>query len=216
MRCYYGEIGSKEMSMAEEQDGNSLDTLLAKMPQIAEAVSKFPEAVQQQAFDALMAEATGGPRGTNTTKAPSGEKQRPSRRAKSSTRKRKEANSEPTKRRRAGAPSEVRDLDLAPKGHKSFKDFVTEKQPKSQHDVNTVSVYYLTDTIKVNPVTIDHVYTCYREAKVRSPPNLANSLATTASRKGYLDTANLEDIGITPRGRNYIEYDLPKTKEKAK
>ena len=36
--------------MAEEQDGNSLlDTLLAKMPQIAEAVSKFPEAVQQQA-----------------------------------------------------------------------------------------------------------------------------------------------------------------------
>jgi Acetyltransferase (GNAT) domain len=206
---------SKEMSMAEN-NGGSLDALLAKMPQIAEAVSKFPETVQQQAFDALMAEATGGSSAGGPT-GTTGEQQRSSRGRASARRKKASGNAEPAnKRRRAGGPTEVRDLDLAPKGKTSLKDFANGKQPKTQDDMNAVYVYYLLDVVKVSPVTLDHVYTCYREAKVRTPTNLRNSLALTASRKGYLDTANLEDIALTPRGRNYVEYDLPSTKETAK
>lgn len=205
------------MADTDRPDGSSLDALLAKMPQIAEAVSKFPEKVQQQAFDALMAEATGGSR--SGRREESSGKEQSSLPGRTSSARKRNANGEAEvakRRRRAGSPTELRDLDLAPKGKKSLKDFVQEKQPKSQDDMNAVSVYYLIEVIKVGPVTPNHVYTCYREAKVRTPTNLPNSLALTASRKGYLDTADTDDIAITPRGRNYVEYDLPPKREKAK
>ena len=43
----------------------------------------------------------------------------------------------------------------------------------------------------------------------REPGNLANSLALTANRKRFLDTASLDDIKLTPAGRNHVDHDLP-------
>ena len=205
------------MADTDPKDRSSLDSLLAKMPQIAEAVSKFPENVQQQAFDALMAAATGGSSSPHRKEPSSRDPGASSSRTGSARKRNANGEAEPPKRRRrAGTPTELRDLDLAPKGKKSFKDFVEEKQPRAQDDMNAVSVYYLIEVLKVGPVTFNHVYTCYREVKMRTPTNLPNSLALTASRKGYLDTAETDNIAMTPRGRNYVEYDLPPKKEKAK
>ena len=49
------------MNDVAEHDNNPLDDLLTRMPEIAKAVAAFPEGVQQSAFDALIAAATGAP-----------------------------------------------------------------------------------------------------------------------------------------------------------
>jgi hypothetical protein len=197
------------MSMAEQEDSRtkaSFDSLLAEMPRIAEAVKVFPEALQAQAFEALMAELKGRTAPIKT--AETGGRKSKQRRA---GRSRPKAPGEDGKRmrRRAASPSAVRDLDLAPKGETSLKDFVAEKQPKTNHDKNVVSVYYLAEVLRLNGVTVDHVFTCYKDMRWREPGNLANSLALTANRKRFLDTAGLDDIKLTPAGRNHVDHDLP-------
>ncbi len=195
--------------MAEQEDSRtnaSFDSLLAEMPRIAEAVKVFPEALQAQAFEALMAELKGRTAPIQTAETSGGKSKR--RRA---ARSRPKAPGEDGKRtrRRATSPSAVRDLDLAPKGETSLKDFVAEKQPKTNHDKNVVSVYYLAEVLRLNGVTVDHVFTCYKDMRWREPGNLGNSLALTANRKRFLDTASLDDIKLTPAGRNHVDHDLP-------
>lgn len=123
------------------------------------------------------------------------------------------ANGQPREtRRRATSVTRVKGLDLAPKGKQSFDDFIAEKQPKSQHDRSTASVYYLSEVAEIAPVTVNHVYTCYRDQNWDMPPDLRTSLFLTASKKGFIDTSNLEDIKIEPRGVNRIERALPAKK----
>ncbi|MGH2882373.1 MAG: hypothetical protein ACRDPA_06695 [Solirubrobacteraceae bacterium] len=196
------------MTENDEQDGASLDALLAKMPQIAEVVGKFPEAVQQQAFDALMAEATGG--GTTATKR-TADRSAENKSVRKRTTTRKKANGEGVVApRRSGGPKQLRDLDLTPSGKLSFVDFVNEKQPTTNHDRNVLSVYYCDRILEVGAVTDDHVYTCYRDMGWRLPsPNLNNGLSLTSSRKRFLDTSDNKNITLTSKGLNYVEHDLP-------
>jgi hypothetical protein len=193
------------MAMAAEtvaSDKGRLDALLEAMPRIAEAVKAFPEAVQAQAFEALMAEARGEQAGSKRTAegAP----------AKAATRRRTTTdNTKGAPKKRKGGPTTVKELDLTPKGKDSLKDFIAKKKPDSQHDYNALSVYYLKKFGGVDAVAINHVFTCYKDAGWREPANLANSLALTANRRRYLDTSNLDDIQLTPAGRNHVEFDLP-------
>lgn len=120
---------------------------------------------------------------------------------------------EKTPRRRSGSPSRVKGLDLAPKGKKSFEAFVAEKQPRTQDDKNAVSVYYLSEIAQITPVTMEHVYTCYRDRAWAVPTDVANSLQVTASRKGFIDTTDMDDIRLEPRGTNYVEHSLPVKKD---
>lgn len=197
------------MAENSEHDSGSLDTLLAKMPQIADAVSKFPEAVQQQAFDALMAEATGGRVSTRTTEAD----ETPTRARRKTTKHHATGNGGKAPRR---GPKQLRDLDLTPRGKVSFSDFVNEKEPKTNHDRNVVSVYYCDRILEVAAVTVDHVFTCYRDMGWRLPsPDLNNGLSLTASRKRFIDTSDYDDIKLTSKGINYVEHDLrPRKREK--
>ena len=179
-----------------------LDSLLIEMPRIAEVVKAFPESVQARAFETLMAEL----RGEAAPKNPARRKRAPS--GRSSPEKK-----DKTPRRRATAPRALRDLDLAPKGKDSFKEFAKKKKPKTNNDKNVASVYYLSEVLGLDAVTVNHVFTCYKDMSWREPSNLANSLCLTASRKRYLDTASLDDIRLTPAGRNHVKHDLPPTKK---
>ena len=62
---------------------------------------------------------------------------------------------------------------------------------------------------EVSPITVDHVFTCYRIAGWKIPPDLANSLRLTASKKGYIDTANSQNILLANHGINRVEHELP-------
>ena len=195
--------------MADKAGGSStegLDALLAAMPRIAEAVKGFPEGVQLQAFEALMAEV----RGASAPRQPKATE--PGARKRSTPRGSAEDTAKKT-RRRAGGPTAVKDLDLTPKGKDSLKAFVEKKAPKTNHDKNVVSVYYLRKIAGLDTVSVNHVFTCFKDMPWREPANLANSLSLTANRKRYLDTSNLDDIKLTPAGRNHVEHDLPPEKK---
>jgi hypothetical protein len=197
------------------KDNVELDALLARMPEIAKAVSAFPQAVQQNAFDALIAAAGG----TSTSTLQSGPPAGASTSTKQTTKRRRkpsgkgEDSAMARTRRKSGSPSVLRDLDLAPNGKTSLKDFVAEKGPKTNHDYNVVSVYYLAQTLELGAVTVNHVFTCYKDMKWREPASLTNSLSLTSARKRFLDTSNLDDIKLTPAGRNHVEQDLPPKKK---
>lgn len=188
-----------------EKGNDSFNRLMEALPRIAETVKQLPEALQLQAFQALLEEFRGSqPRrhpakqakASEVPTAPSKETRKP-------------------KRKRTRGPKIRKDLDLRPKGKTSLAEFAASKAPKNNDDKNVVSVYYLRRMARTEIVGMDHVFTCYREMSWREPTDLANSLAYTASRKGFLNTSTLEDIKLTPAGRNHVEHDLPR-KKKAK
>ena len=73
-------------------------------------------------------------------------------------------------------------------------------------------MYYLQHKIEISTITPDHVFTCYRDVGVKVPAALVQSLRDTANRRGWLDTANTNDLKVTTPGMNYLEHDLPKAK----
>ena len=174
------------------------------LPRIAETVKQFPEALQPQVFQALLEELRGSqPRQERTKRSKASE--RPAGPSKGARK---------AKRKRSRGPTVRKDLDLRPKGKTSLRGFAESKKPNNNDDKNVVSVYYLRLIADINTISIDHVFTCYREMGWREPTDLANSLATTASKKGFLDTSKGEDIKLTPTGRNHVEHDLPPKKKK--
>lgn len=103
----------------------------------------------------------------------------------------------------------VKDLNLKPKGKKSFDDFVDEKKPKSNQQKCTLSVYYLRHELELPKVSSAHVFTCFKHMKWRVPADLPNTLQYTASKDGWLDTKKMDDIKVTTIGENVVEHDLP-------
>jgi hypothetical protein len=198
--------------MADAAD-DTFETLLDAMPRIAEAVKVLPTPeLQSKAFDALVAAHQGGGQRAAPAAKPATARKR------TNTRKRSAADEpgESKPRRRAGrsTASQIRDLDLAPKGKKSLKDFVAQKQPKSQHERNVAAVYYLKEIAGVSPVTVDHVYTCYRDQGWPLPADPGQALRLTATKKRFLDTGDRDDIRLTSTGTNYVEHELPKPAKK--
>jgi len=75
---------------------------------------------------------------------------------------------------------------------------------------NLVFIYYLQQKMGLKNITIDHVFTCYRDIGVKVPKALQQSLWDTTNRKGWLDTSSSDNITVTVPGLNYIEHDLKK------
>lgn len=112
-------------------------------------------------------------------------------------------------------PTIAKDLNLSPSGKQSFKSFVEEKQPASNQMKCTVAVYYLRNELELETVSINHIFTCYKNIGSWRVTDVYNIVALTASRKGWLDTSDMNNIKLTPHGENLVKFDLPK-KSKAK
>jgi len=105
----------------------------------------------------------------------------------------------------------VKDLNLRAEGAQSFRDFARGKKPTSNLKKCTVAVYYLSRVLSVPGINANHVYTCFKDVNWRVPSSLHKTLAETASRHGWLDTSDMENIALTPRGETLVEHDLPGT-----
>lgn len=111
----------------------------------------------------------------------------------------------------AASPSIVRDLNLKPKGRDPFEKFAAQKKPHSNQHKCVVAVYYLRHELDLSPITVDHVYTCFKHMRWRVPSSLANTMAYVSSVHGWLDTRNMGDIKLTTIGENLVEHDLPRS-----
>ncbi|MEM7348336.1 MAG: hypothetical protein AAF485_29250, partial [Chloroflexota bacterium] len=105
----------------------------------------------------------------------------------------------------------LKDLNLrATENHASLVEFMDSKFPLTNEERNIVFLYYLQNTLKLKPITADHIYTCYRAAKLRVPLSLDNSLQITLNGKGWIRMTKTGNITLTAAGKKYVEKQLPK------
>lgn len=183
-----------------------------ELMEISEIIKTFPENIQADVYKLLVSSFTGidaqvEPRAENKS-------DKDSVAAKNSSGKKTGVK----KKAPAGnkqSYSIIKDLDLRGGENQSFIDFVEEKAPSSAIEFNTVSVYYLKETLGKNDININHINTCYKEAKRKPPGDFLSSMRDTSSNKyGYIDFSNKDDIQIPHRGTSFVEHDLPKKKKK--
>lgn len=124
----------------------------------------------------------------------------------------------PTRRKRGEGANRDRNaglailktLDLHPEGKASLKAYVAEKKPKTQEEHIAVYIYYLKNVLELADVGFSHIFTCFKESGERMPADLQQSCRNAASKKGWIDTANADDLKHTTRGDNFVEKDLPR------
>lgn len=104
----------------------------------------------------------------------------------------------------------VKTLNLQPDGKESLKDFVAKKKPKTQEEHIAVYIYYLKNVIEEPNVGFSHIFTCFKETGERMPGDLPQTCRNAASKKGWIDTAEANDLKRTTRGDNLVEKDLPR------
>jgi len=105
----------------------------------------------------------------------------------------------------------LKDLDLsAQEDRVSLVEFMDAKFPITNEERNLVFLYYLQYLLKSKPITADHVFTCYKAAKIRVPLNLESSLKTTATQRRWIKITKTGRLSVTPSGKLYVEKQLPK------
>ncbi|MFE5891801.1 hypothetical protein ACFQ6E_23000 [Streptomyces sp. NPDC056462] len=206
------------------------DKLLDSMPRIVESINAFTsEDVQKKAFEALVGALNisaggieevepdllaGSENGTGAESAtdeyfPESLQSKDSDTATSNA-------SSPERKRRRSKPKRnwtaVKDIGFRPAGKTSFKEFIEEKQPSSIDLKGLAAVYYFEQILELEEIGVGHVMAAYKEAGWRNPSNPENSLQATSSRHHWLDTSNMKAIRTTPRGRDWVEHDMPAQK----
>lgn len=106
-----------------------------------------------------------------------------------------------------------KDLNLLPDDRETFQQFFERKQPKTGIEINIVAVYYLEKILEREEISIEDIYTCYKNVNARIPKALKQSLNDTSSSKyGYINTVN-NYYTVSTVGENFVEFDLPKKKK---
>ncbi|MCM1027615.1 MAG: hypothetical protein NC432_14380 [Roseburia sp.] len=80
-----------------------------------------------------------------------------------------------------------KDLNLSPRDKTTLKEFVTSKNPQSNIEFNAVAIYYLQKILAKENISVDDVYSCYKDIGRKVPNALKQSLTDTSSSKyGYV------------------------------
>jgi hypothetical protein len=121
------------------------------------------------------------------------------------------ASTEPTSEVKLPEYNFIQELDVtAGLDYPSLVDFMDSKFPFTNEERNLVFIYYMQDFLKQKPITIDHLFTCYRKAKIRVPLNLEHSLQLTVHQKKWMQLTKTGHISVTSEGKQYLDKQLPK------
>ncbi|MFD2285798.1 hypothetical protein GJU39_21985 [Pedobacter petrophilus] len=118
----------------------------------------------------------------------------------------------PVKASSSKSPTYLIDFDLMPNDKESLKAFSEKYNINTNFERNLVCLYYLQEILKTENITVNHVYTCYRNLNAKIPL-FPQTLFDTKHRKGWIDTANISDLKVTRTGSNHIEHDKAFQKE---
>lgn len=190
--------------------------LKAELLDIAEVLKKYPAELQPQVFEILTSQFLGPQHASH------GHRSKSTHVVDGTTTKREEVapaveqDQKPVRRRRGAGKSKesysiVKDLRLRGKDNvQGFQEFVDEKKPTTNIDFTTVAVYYLSEVLKLNDITPDHVYTCYKVVARKVPGSLKANIYDASSKYGYLNAQDMNAIAVSHHGENHVEHDLPK------
>lgn len=185
------------------------DELKRLLQRAADLVKDLPAGLQGEAFNRAFETLSG------TSSAPGEESGEAEKKQKKRSRRANQGGaSSPRRTRDRTSPTRLKDLNLRPKGVQSFEDFVAEKQPRSDHERKLLAVYYLTRILELEGVSLDHVYSCFKDQNWKVPSDLAAGLRLTASKKAWIDTSNISSLTVAIPGENFVEHDMPKRIER--
>lgn len=108
------------------------------------------------------------------------------------------------KKTKSGQPNYLTEFDFAPNNEISLKEFSSKNNTTSNMEKNVLFVYYLQEILKIDDISIDHIYSCYRHIGLKIP-SFPQTLVDTKKRKSWIDTAHMNDIKITRVGLNYVQ-----------
>ena len=101
----------------------------------------------------------------------------------------------------------IDDLELeATDDHPALIEFMDAKFPITNPERNVVFLYFLQNMLKLKSIKPDHLYTCYRAAKIRAPQNIES----TIDYRGWIKSTKTGNLSLTADGRAYVEQQLPK------
>lgn len=203
--------------MSESENASNFDRLITHRAEIADFVNSFTsERVQRSAFAAVVSSL-----GLDVPAGAQSERRAPARQPA-----REESPVDPgndsggdaaeasadggaSRRRRNGRSGAKRSftipkgLNFAPEGEQSLESFIEEKQPRNNDEKNLVACFYL-DRMMHETVDTEHVLAAYQGAKWSAPAHPHTSLQSTASKHGWLDTADMKAIKVVWQGENYL------------
>ena len=203
------------------------DRLLDAMPKIAQVVNEFSsEEVQRRAFDALLATLGAtveapppNPQGTNGVANGAGSSDAAGDATGSVTTGTADASAGRSRRssRKSGSKkswSPNKSINFFPDGQQSLVDFAAEKKPATIEEKSVVICYYLSNRLGMETFSIPDVLAGFKACGWREAKDPNNSLCAIASRKSWIDTADVNAIKFHHIGRRYVEHDLPRTTKK--
>jgi len=101
------------------------------------------------------------------------------------------------------------DLNLRPKEKISLKDFAAKYGIKTAEELSLLVVYYLIEELK-ETVTINHIYSCFKELGKKIPQHFKQTLTNQKNSKNWIDVDDWNDIKYTIPGMNHMEQDITK------
>ena len=119
----------------------------------------------------------------------------------------------PQKRKTGNSnPKMINDLDLSGSTcGTSLRDFYDKYKAKSNFEKNLLFLYYLKNIMKEDKISIDHIFTCYRNISgIKIPGNLEQSIRDTRTKKSWIEYKKIDELSITVHGINYVEHDMKK------
>jgi len=115
------------------------------------------------------------------------------------------------KNKSSGSKFEVlKDLNLRPTDKVSLTDYVKNYEIKSNGDRIIVIINYLKEILKIDKVTINHLYTAFFVLKCRIPASFYQVVVNTKSRSNLIDFNKVDDIKLSTQGSNRVRLDIVK------
>lgn len=188
-----------------------LEEIREIMLEIADILNKFPECLQEKAFDVMVHQLFSIEPTAEVLETEAIEEEVITETAVEESVKEKDKKTR--KKNNARDTYQInKDLNLSPKDKTTLKEFIALKKPRSNIEFNAVVIYYLQKVLAKENISVDDVYSCYKDIGRKVPNALKQSLTDTSSSKyGYI-AVNNNYYSIPVKGENLVELELPKEK----
>ena len=85
-----------------------------------------------------------------------------------------------------------------------------EKRPKNDIETTLATVYYMKHIMDLTKIGPPHVMTAFKEVGKQVPKDVKQTIRNVKKSRMWLNFADIEDVGTTMQGDNYVEYEMGK------
>lgn len=105
----------------------------------------------------------------------------------------------------------VPNLNFRPNGKQSLKEVIEQKGPASDVETTVLVVHYMHHIMGLSKIGPAHVLTAFKEAGKAVPVDLKATIRNIKKSKMWLNFTDIEDIGTTTQGDNFVEHEMGKS-----